>query len=72
MFRTSLENKMLNTDKKSNAGVKPYDVLMMFKILILQRYCGFGDKQVEYQIMDRASFKTFLGLGTGDRVPDEK
>lgn len=72
MFRPLLENKMLNTDKKSNAGAKPYDVVMMFKILILQRYYGLGDKQVEYQIIDRASFKTFLGLGTGDKVPDEK
>ena len=45
---------------------------MLFKILILQRYYGLGDSQVEYQILDRTSFKTFLGLETGDKVPDEK
>lgn len=45
---------------------------MMFKIIILQRYYGLGDKQVEYQIIDRTSFKNFLDLGTGDKVPDEK
>lgn len=72
MFRATLENKMLNTDKKSNAGAKPYDVVVMFKILILQRYYGLGDKQVEFQIIDRISFKTFLGFGTGDKIPDEK
>ncbi len=72
MFRAPLEGKMLNTAKKSNAGARPYDVVMMFKILVLQRYYGLGDKQVEYQIIDRSSFKSFLGLGTGDRVPDEK
>jgi IS5 family transposase len=72
MFRHLLENKMLNKNKKSNAGAKPYDLVMMFKILILQRYYGLGDKQVEYQIIDRTSFKTFLGLGSGDKVPDEK
>ena len=72
IVRPLLENKMLNVNKKSNAGAKPYDVVMMFKILILQRYYGLGDKQVEYQIIDRASFKVFLGLGTGDKVPDEK
>jgi transposase, IS5 family len=44
----------------------------MFKILILQRYYGLGDKQVEYQILDRTSFKNFLGLDTGDKIPDEK
>ena len=27
---------------------------------------------MEYQILDRTSFKAFLGLSTGDKVPDEK
>lgn len=72
MFRITLESKLLNTTKKNNAGAKPYDVVLMFKILILQRYYGLGDKQVEYQILDRNSFKNFLGLETGDKVPDEK
>ena len=72
MFRESLENKLLNTNKKNNTGAKSYDVVMLFKILILQRYYGLGDSQVEYQILDRTSFKIFLGLETGDKVPDEK
>ena len=72
LFRESLESKLLNTNKKNNAGAKPYDVVMLFKILILQRYYGLGDSQVEYQIVDRTSFKTFLGLETSDKVPDEK
>jgi len=72
MFRSTIEDKLLNTNKKSNAGAKPFDVVMMFKIIILQRYYGLGDKQVEYQILDRTSFKNFLGLETGDKVPDEK
>jgi IS5 family transposase len=72
LFRESLESKLLNTNKKNNAGAKPYDVVMLFKILVLQRYYGLGDSQVEYQILDRTSFKTFLGLETGDKVPDEK
>ncbi len=45
---------------------------MMFKIMILQRYYGLGDTQIEYQIIDRLSFKKFLGLESGDKVPDEK
>jgi len=72
MFRSTIEDKLLNTNKKSNAGAKPFDVVMMFKIIILQRYYGLWDKQVEYQILDRTSFKNFLGLETGDKVPDEK
>lgn len=72
MFRSLLETKLLNKDKKNNAGAKPFDVVLMFKIILLQRYYGLGDKQVEYQIIDRSSFKRFLGLETGDKVPDEK
>lgn len=72
MFRNTLEDGILNKDKKSNAGAKPYDVVMMFKIMILQRYYGLGDTQIEYQILDRLSFKKFLGLESGDKVPDEK
>ena len=53
VFRNTLESKLLNTDKKTNAGAKPYDVVMMFKIMILQRYYGLGDTQIEYQILDR-------------------
>lgn len=71
-FRNSLEEALLNKEKKSNAGAKPFDVVMMFKILILQRYYGLGDTQLEYQIIDRTSFKKFLGLESGDKVPDEK
>ena len=72
VFRPILEDKLLNKNKKSNAGAKPFDLILMFKIVILQRYYGLGDKQVEYQIIDRISFKQFLGLETGDNVPDEK
>ena len=72
MFRELLEEHLLNKEKKSNAGAKPYDVVLMFKILILQRYYGLGDTQIEYQIIDRLSFKKFLGLESGDKVPDEK
>ncbi len=61
MFTETLEAGLLNKNKKNNAGAKPYDVVMMFKIIILQRYHGLGDKQVEYQILDRFSFEKFLG-----------
>ncbi len=71
MFRDMLEAKLLNKNKKNNAGAKPFDVVMMFKIMILQRYYGLGDTQIEYQILDRLSFKKFLGLESGDKVPDE-
>ncbi|KAA6344882.1 hypothetical protein EZS27_007528 [termite gut metagenome] len=72
MFRSLLETQMPNHHKKNHAGAKAFDVVMMFKILILPRYYGLGDSQIEYQILDRISFKSFLGLSSGDKVPDEK
>lgn len=72
MFRKDLEDALLNVGKKNNAGAKPYDVVMMFKIIILQRYYNISDEQTEYQINDRMSFKNFLGLASGDKVPDAR
>jgi IS5 family transposase len=72
MFRLELEAKMLNHDKKSNSGCKPHDVVMMFKIILLKRFYNLSDEQAEYQINDRLSFKEFLGLSSGDRVPDSR
>ena len=72
MFRAELEASMLNHNKKNNAGAKPYDVVMMFKIILIKRFYNLSDQQAEYQIVDRQSFKDFLGLSSGDKVPDEK
>jgi IS5 family transposase len=72
MFRPELELAMLNHDKTSNAGAKPYDVVMMFKIILIKRFYNLSDEQAEYQINDRMSFKEFLGLSSGDRVPDAR
>ena len=44
----------------------------MFKVLFLQRYYGLSDHQIEYQIVDRTSFRKFLGIECVDDVPDEK
>ena len=72
MFSSILEANMLNHEKKSNAGQKPYDVVMMFKIILLKRFYNLSDEQAEYQINDRLSFKEFLGLKSGDKVPDSR
>ena len=70
LFRQPIEESLMKEDKKSNAGRKPYDKLLMFKIIILQRYYNLSDEQTEFQIKDRLSFMNFLGLQIGDNVPD--
>ena len=58
--------------RKSNAGAKPIDVVLMFKVLVLQQLHNLSDQRIEYQIRDRFSFMRFLDLQLEDRVPDEK
>jgi hypothetical protein len=72
MFRSELEEALLPKESKSNAGAKRYDVVMMFKLMVLQRYYNLSNEQTEYQIVDRTSFRRFLGLAEGDRVPDAR
>jgi len=57
---------------KSKGGRPPFDRLMMLKALIVQGLYNLSDDQLEYQIVDRASFKRFLGLKKSDKVPDSK
>jgi IS5 family transposase len=71
LFRTEI-SKLRDKPRRSNAGAKPYDAVMMFKVLILQSLYNLSDEAVEYQILDRMSFMRFLGLHAGDSVPDAK
>jgi IS5 family transposase len=64
--------KALKKTHKGPGGRPPFDYVMMFKILILQRLYNMADDKAEYQIKDRLSFQRFLGLGLGDTVPDAK
>jgi transposase, IS5 family len=69
IFRPIL-NQVFAKEPKGKGGRPPYDYVMMFKILILQRYYNISDEQVEYQILDRLSFMRFLELSLSDNVPD--
>lgn len=70
-FRASL-NGVHDKARKNNAGAKPIDVVLMFKILVLQQLHNLSDDRIEYQIRDRLSFMRFLGLQMESRVPDAK
>lgn len=70
-FRPLL-SKVHEKARKSNAGRKPLDVILMFKILILQNLYNLVDNKTEYLIRDRLSFMRFLGLELKDTIPDEK
>jgi IS5 family transposase len=74
-FRGDIEKARENareTARKSAAGAKPIDAVLMFKILVLQQLNNLSDDRIEYQIRDRLSFMRFLELNLEDRVPDAK
>lgn len=69
MFRPTL-NQVHDKERKSNAGRKPIDVIILFKMLILQQLYNISDEKLEYLVNDRLSFMKFLDLGIQDKVPD--
>ena len=69
LFRPTLEQARAKK-KKSKAGAKGFDVVLLFKILILQSLYNLSDEAMEFQILDRYSFSRFLGLHAASKVPD--
>jgi IS5 family transposase len=73
IFESPLNEAFKDEDKDlSKGGRPPFSKLMMFKALLVQSLYNLSDDQLEYQIIDRASFKRFLGLKKSDKVPDSK
>ena len=71
-FRADIEavTETKPEERKSNAGRKPYDAILKFKIVVLQSLYNLSDEQTEFLIRDRLSFMRFLDLGLEDTVPD--
>ena len=72
IFKSEILEQHLIKQARGKGGRRAYDYVLMFKILILQRYYNLSDDQVEYQINDRMSFMRFLDLTISDDVPDEQ
>src|SRR5882724_6485506 len=71
-FRADIEavTETKPEERQSNAGRKPYDTILKFKIVVLQSLHNLSDEQTEYLIRDRLSFMRFLDLELEDPVPD--
>ena len=71
-FRADIEavTETSPEERQSNAGRKPYDTILKFKIVVLQSLHNLSDEQTEYLIRDRISFMRFLDLELEDPVPD--
>jgi len=66
LFRTDLAGH-LDYKCGPQGGCPPWCPVLMFKILVLQKYYDLSEEQTEFQILDRFSFQRFLGLDVGDK-----
>jgi IS5 family transposase len=60
----------LSTVYASSTGRPAFPPIAMFKVLLLQHWYGIGDPEMEETLGDRLSFRQFVGIGLGERVPD--
>ena len=73
LFREELESILGYVQRDwSKGGRPPIDPVLMFKVLVLQKFHGLSDEECEFQMRDRFSFMIFLGLHPGDAVPDAR
>lgn len=56
---------------RTKGGRPPYPTETMVRILVLKRLYNLSDEQMEYQLLDRMSYKRFCGLDDALRVPDK-
>lgn len=71
-FRADIELAVLTPveARKSSAGRKPIDAIVLFRMLVLQALYNLSDEEAEYQVNDRMSFGRFVGKGIEGRIPD--
>ena len=54
-------------------GRPPYATDVMLKIMVLQQlYGNLSDEEMEYALLDRASWQTFIGLAEARDLPDAR
>ena len=62
--------RLLAAIHAARRGEPAYPPLMMFKVLLLQRWYGLSDPALEEALVDRLSFRRFAGLALADDTPD--
>jgi IS5 family transposase len=57
--------------RNADGGAPAEPVVMMIKIVMLQKWFNLSDPQAEEQLNDRVSFRRFVGLRGEEAAPDE-
>ena len=68
-FRPILK-RAAGTSRSAKGGRPPLDVVLKFRMLVLQSLHGLSLEATERRVRDRLSWMRFCGLGIADTVPD--
>jgi IS5 family transposase len=72
-FRPTLNDAFRFAEKSPlKGGRPPFDYVLMFKILVLQKLNNLSDDRIEFAIKDRLSFQRFLDIDFNQKIPDQK
>jgi len=63
--------KSFKHQKKHVGGRPSYDMLFMFKILVLQRIHNLSEEATECAVLERLTWHRFLGIHVGSHFPDK-
>jgi len=55
---------------RERGGRPPFPTEMMVRVLVVQQLYNLRDEQMECQLLDRLSFKRFVGLRQCSQAPD--
>jgi len=55
----------------SKGGASNWPIIMMIKCMMLQKWFNLSDPMLEEMLLDRLSFRRFVGLGMDENTPDE-
>jgi IS5 family transposase len=58
-------------EDRPQGGAPHWPVVQMLKIIFVQKCYGLSDPQTEEALLDRISFRRFVGLSFDDKTPDQ-
>lgn len=63
--------RFLLKDVHTDMGPTGYDIVQMFKCMLLQSWHSLSDPSLEHSLRVRLDFLQFTGFNVGDKLPDE-
>ena len=67
---TARVDKAVPRGDRSKGGRPPYPTEVMIRILVIKKLYNLSNDQMEFQLLDRMSFKRFCGLTDSRTIPD--